>query len=60
MISYKWLICSSYHFCSIKYNHKTFEQIKARILTYCLEKWRRLELFEVQRTVAPKGHKKYK
>ena len=46
--------------CTERYDRKTFEQIKSQILTCCLEQQRHQEYSEVQWTVAPKRHKKYK
>ena len=47
--------------CTVRYNRKPFfEQIKSQILTCCLEQKRHRDFFEVQRSVAPKRHTKYK
>ena len=46
--------------CTVRYNHKTFEQIKSQILTCCLKQQRHQDFFEVLHNAAPKRHTNYK
>ena len=47
-------------FCTVRYDHKPFEQIKSEILTCCVEHQRHQDFFEVQHISVPKCHTKYK
>ena len=46
--------------CTVRYDHKPFEQIKSKILTCPVEQRHHQDLIEVQRTAAAERHKKYK